>query len=583
MLRRTLSLLVTIGLCAGASERSGAAPPGVIPPSTIRISVPPGGAIAGNEAVPVGASLIQAVVLDGMPQPRTPKPTALRFEVTIAEKLGPGARSGRLLVMLNPSDEPEPRFWVGEPGTSAPPFLARDVEALASGAVAVLDDRAAIFPIRGLGHLEAGEYHVQAVLANNPDLRGMNQAGNLYSVVRKLSLEPAAGGTVRIELSEQVPPEELPKDTEHLKFLKFRSDLLSQVHGRPIYLRAGVILPKLYAQEPARRYPLRVQIGGYGGRYTYTRTMMREDRSFRRAWETPYGPQMVVLHLDGAGPYGDPYQVNSRNNGPYGDAITGELIPYIERTYRCIGQPWARVLTGQSTGGWVSVALQVLYPGFFGGCWAFSPDSLDFRSFQLVNLYEDGNAYFDGRGRERPASRHTDGGLKFTMRNEVQMENVMGAGDCWANSGGQWGAWNAVYGPRGADGRPVPVWDPRTGRIDHTVAREWEPYDVRLVLERTWETLAPKLRGKIRIWVGELDNYFLNLAVHRLEEFLKNARPSYEGSIVFGPDKGHGWMPISELQLMREMVAAVEKGRPGRPTALKSPPIPLAPTARQER
>jgi hypothetical protein len=201
----------------------------------------------------------------------------------------------------------------------------------------------------------------------------------------------------------------------------------------------------------------------------------------------------------------------------------------------------------------VALALQVFYPEFFNGAWSFCPDSVDFRSFQLVNIYDDKNAYVNPHGFERPAARDVSGEVRFTMRHECGLENVLGRGDLWTMSGGQWGAWNAAYGPRGEDGRPVPLWNPRTGVIDRTAADHWKKYDLRLVIEKNWQTLGPQLRGKLHVWVGDTDDYFLNNAVSRLDGFLATARPAYEGSITFGPRKGHCWMGISELEMMRQM------------------------------
>jgi len=270
---------------------------------------------------------------------------------------------------------------------------------------------------------------------------------------------------------------------------------------------------------------------------------------------------MVLLHLDGDGPFGDCYQVNSDNNGPYGDAITQELIPYIEQKYRCIGEPRARVLDGGSTGGWVSLALQVFYPDFFNGTWSGYPDGVDFRAFQLINIYDDANAYTNKHGFERPSARDLNGEVRFTIRHECQMENVMGLGDSYTMSGEQWGAWNATYGPRGTDGKPAPLWDPKTGKINRELVEHWKKYDLRMVLEQNWKTLGPKLRGKLTIWVGEADEYFLNNAVHLLDSFLSKADPPYEGKIIYGPGKGHGWTPFSERETMNQMAAAMEKAR----------------------
>ena len=143
---------------------------------------------------------------------------------------------------------------------------------------------------------------------------------------------------------------------------------------------------------------------------------------------------------------------------------------------------------------------------------------MDFRALQLVNIYKDDNAYVNPYGFERPSERDRNGDVKLTMRREVGVENLLGRGNSYTLSGEQWGDWNAVFGPRGADGRPVPLWDPQTGKINHAVAEQWKKYDLRLVLEANWQTLGPKLRGKLHIAAGEADDYFLNNAVHLLDK-----------------------------------------------------------------
>ena len=491
------------------------------------------------------ATILAAVVLHGQVGP------GLRFEVTLDPSL-PAQPSGRLLVVMASSDRVEPRRLIGRTGRTATPTVGVAVPALAPGDRVILDATAAAFPIEGLADLPAGEYHVQAVLDTNRDIRSPGAPGSLYSEPLQVALEPAQNEPVRLTLSRRIPDEQLPPDEEYLRFVKIRSNLLTQFHGRPIYVRAGVILPPGFEQEPERRYPLRVHIGGYGSRYTRVGSMMRPGSPFRDAWLAADAPRMVLLHLDGAGPNGDPYQVNSANNGPYGDAVTQELIPYVEREFRGIGEPHARVLDGGSTGGWVSLALQIFYPDFFNGAWASCPDGVDFSAFQLVDIYSGDSAYVDEQGHELPSARNRNGRVRFTMRHEVQMENVLGRGDSWTMSGRQWGAWNAAYGPRGQDGRPVPLWDPETGVIDRSVTRHWEPYDLRLVLEQHWDELAPKLRGKLNIWVGEMDDYYLNNAVHLLDEFLQT-KPSIDARIAFGPDRGHCWTGISQNEMMREI------------------------------
>ncbi len=505
-------------------------------------------------------SLILLLILPSVAA-RTEQARPLRFEITIATGLISGPQNGRLFVMLSPRSFPEPRLAAGNTGMKAAPVFARDINGFAPGSVGVIDDRAASFPVESLSQLAAGDYFVQAVFDTNSDLKSVNAPGNLYSSPQKVHLDTASGGAVKIELTEKVAPEELPAETEFVKYVRIQSELLTKFHGRPIYLRTGIILPRSYTGEPSRRYPLRVLIGGYGERFTSVRRMMNRGDDFRQAWETADSQQMILLRLDGDGPYGDCYQVNSDNNGPYGDAITRELIPYVEKKFRAIGEPFARVLDGGSTGGWVSLALQVFYPDFFNGAWSFCPDGVDFRAFQLIDIYKDENAYVNEHGFERPSARDLDGDTRFTIRHECQMENVLGAGDSWTMSGQQWGAWNAAYGPRGADGRPVALWDPKMGRINRQVVEHWKKYDLRMVMEQNWKTLGPRLRGKIHIYVGEADNYFLNNAVHMLEAFSSKAEPPYKGKIAYGPGKGHCWIGLSERQLIDEMAAAIEKAK----------------------
>jgi hypothetical protein len=479
--------------------------------------------------------------------------TPLRFVVTLAPEIaGSPCRNGRLLVVLGQPERGEPRLTIGQTGVSASPVLGRDVAEFSPGAQMIVDERSIIFPIAHLSMLPPGDYAAQAVLHTNPDLNVRNAPGDLYGPARTVRIDPQAGGTIALELSRAIPGETLPPDTELVRYVKVQSRLLSAFHGRPIYLRAGVILPRDFAHEPGRRYPLRVHIGGYGARYTEVGQRMARGTAFDDLWMADATPRLIFVQLDGAGPLGDPYQVNSANNGPYGDAITQELIPEVERMFRGIGRGDARVLDGGSTGGWVALALQIFYPDFWCGAWSFCPDSVDFRSLQLVNIYDDENAYLNRHGFERPAARDVSGEVRYTMRHECGLENVLGRGDSWTMSGAQWGAWNATFGPRGRKG-PIPIWGPRTGVIDHTVAQNWKSYDLRSVLEENWQDLGPRLRGKLHIWVGEADDFFLNNAVHHLDQFLSSAQPAYEGSITFVPGRGHTRLGISEAEMMMQM------------------------------
>ena len=313
---------------------------------------------------------------------RTAPTTTLRFEVTVARGLLPAPRDGRLLLVLGKTKNPEPRLSINLTDSDTAPVLGVDAKGLTTGGTVVVDQAAPVFPIGHLARLPAGKYQVQAVFDWNADLRLHDAPGNLVSDPLEVMLDPRQGGVVKIELTRKLPDEQLPAETEHIKYVKLQSELLSKFHGRPMFLRAGVILPRDFAREPGRRYPLRVAIGGFGSRYTRVGNLMRPGTDFREAWLSDKCPRMILLHLDGAGPLGDPYQMNSSNNGPYGDAVTQELIPYVEKKFRGIGQPYARVLEGASTGGWVSLALQIFYADFFNGAWSCCPDPVDFRALR---------------------------------------------------------------------------------------------------------------------------------------------------------------------------------------------------------
>ncbi len=483
----------------------------------------------------------------------------LRFEVRAAPDLVTTNAPGRLFVILASTNSPEPRFTISRPGRDAPITLACD--APGPGRTNVLDASAFTFPITNLAALPPGDYFIQALFDNNPDLRFPNAPGNLYSLPRTCRLDPAGSEPVELELNRQVLPEQVPPDTDRVKFVKLESKLLSAFHHRPMYLRAGIVLPRDYAREPDRQYPLWVRVGGLNTRYTVVSRLLDDRGEFRRTWLTNGTPQFVLLQLDGAGPYGDPYYVNSANNGPYGDALLTELIPYVEQRFRVRRDGRARVLSGVSTGGWVALALQIFYPDEFNGVWASCPDPVDFRAFEQINLYADTNAYVDAQGRERPSERNLKGQVTLTTRREVGVENLLGRGNSYTRSGEQWGAWNAVYGARDAQGLPTPVWDPHTGIIDSAAVEHWKAYDLRLVLETNWKQLGPKLRGKLHIASGEADQFYLNNAVHLLQQFLSRADPAFEGTITFGPGKGHGWSNLTLRQMLDEMQTATDAQR----------------------
>ena len=274
----------------------------------------------------------------------SPNPASWQFEVVLNKDLAVPAKDGRLFVILARTNDPEPGLTLGWTGLDAPEVLARDLKSIAPGAVAVADASVFAFPITNLTGVPAGDYFAQALFDSNADLRLATAPGNLYSKPQKIHLDPAQGGSWKLELTDQIPAEQLPAETEQIRFVKIQSKLLSAFYGRPIFLRAGIILPRDYERDPSRRYPLWVRIGGLNTRFTNVLSLMSEKSEFRKTWQADDTPRLILLQLDGAGPNGDPYYVNSANNGPFGDALVQELIPHIEATFRAIGQPRGRFL-----------------------------------------------------------------------------------------------------------------------------------------------------------------------------------------------------------------------------------------------
>jgi hypothetical protein len=485
------------------------------------------------------------------------------------------------------------------------PFFGVDVEGLAPGATAVLDRRAAGYPLRSMDQLPAGDYFVQAIVsvytrfaradghtiwAHMDEWEGQqfNSApGTLVSAVRRVHVDPRRGGAIRIEVSRVLPPVEVPPDTRYVKRIRIQSQILTHWWGHPMYLGAVVLLPKGYDEHPELKYPTIWEQGHFTldapfrfsldstpepealRRLRLERTTSRESGyEFARSWLGDSFPRMVAIRILHPSPYyDDSYAVNSANNGPYGDAIMQELIPYLEEHFRVIREPYARVLTGGSTGGWEALALQVYHPDFFGGTWSFYPDPVDFRRYELVNIYSDGNAFVLQRNPwiavERPSERQSDGQPVLTLRQENQLNNVRGSR---RRGGENFAIWEATYGPVGQDGYPVPIWNDSTGAINPEVASYWrEHYDIRDYLERNWSTVGPGLVGKIHMLCGDMDNYYLNLAVYLLEDFLKSTTaPAYGGSFRYGrPLKGHGWQPMTSADLVREMADQVAHSGPG--------------------
>ncbi len=506
------------------------------------------------------------------------------FSVSFDAATEPGPVDGRVLLLLSTNEDAEPRFQLSWNVTTSMQVFGVDVEGMAPGEEARFGPETFGYPVRRLGDLEPGEYVVQALLHRYDTFhRGdghvvklpaswaagqqwNREPGNLYSTPRKIALGPNAPGPVEIRLDRVMPPVLPPADTKYVRHLRMKSELLSEFWGRDMYLGAHVLVPEGFDEHPEARYPLAIFHGhfpaDFGGFRTeppdpdleceyserfridcYNRIQQQEAYDFFKTWSSPDFPRFLVVEIQHANPYyDDSYAVNSANVGPYGDAITYELVPEIERRFRGLGAGWARFLYGGSTGGWEALAAQVFYPDEYNGAFAACPDPIDFRAYMLVDIYEDDNAYFvrGPFGRvERPGIRDHLGNVTATLRDFNHQELAKGTR---GRSGDQFDIWEAVYSPVGDDGYPKRLWDKMTGEIDREVAEHWKKYDLSLVLRENWATLGPKLAGKIHLYVGDMDNFYLNNAVYLVEEFLESTTdPPYGGEVDYGDRAEHCW------------------------------------------
>ncbi len=502
--------------------------------------------------------------------------------------------TGHLLVVFAKKSEEgnEPRDQVQEQYTSAQAFGV-DVEGLKPGGTVVMDGRTAGYPLRTLGEVPAGSYFVQAVFnvyepfhlqsgktVMLPPDRGEGQhwnrkPGNPYDA--PVTVEWGVGTRTKLVLDKVIAPVPTPEELlakdpgakEYLRYVRMRSAKLSAFWGRDMFLSAWVLLPPGWTEHAGARYPLVVYQDHFSPTFglafrTTPPTAEMKGRARARAaqgyqffedWTNGRVPHMLVVSIQNANPYyDDSYVMDSANVGPYGSAVTEELIPEIEKDFRGIGQGWARATFGGSTGGWEALASQVFYPDFYNGTWAACPDPVDFHDYQNVNLYEDTNAFVrhgDFGSVPIAADRKADGSVLALTGDEVQFEYVLGTR---GRSGEQWNIWQAVYSPQGPDGLPMPIWNDRTGEIDKGTVQYWhDHWDLTAVLERDWATLGPKLEGKIHVQAGEGDTYFLNNAVHRMQRMLEGTRsPHSDASFQYGAGDPHCYTGGPDAYTMQE-------------------------------
>jgi hypothetical protein len=509
--------------------------------------------------------------------------SAQTFSVSFGKSLSAQPLDGRLLLLLSTDSSAEPRFQIDDTPRSQLMFGV-NADGWAAGQPIVVDTAANGYPIRSLKDVPAGEYTVQAVLNKyetfhrsdgktiklHPDM-GEGQhwnisPGNLYSKPKKITIG-SGSASINVELTDVIAPIEPPKDTKYIRHIRIQSDVLTKFWGRPTFIGAAILVPDGFDEHPNAHFPLIIFhdhfVDDFDGLRTtppdpnlkpdyserfhlagYNRIQQEEAYKFFQQWTSPNFPRVLIVKIQHANPYyDDSYAVNSANVGPYGDAIENELIPAIEKQFRGLGQGWARFVYGGSTGGWESLAVQVFYPDHYNGAFAACPDPIDFHAFTNINLYDDKNAFFLEGAHKRvaqPAMRDYLGHTLITTQEVNQYELALGD---HGRSGEQFDIWQAVYSPVGEDGYPKQIFDKESGVIDHSVAEYWrQSYDLEAILERDWATLGPKLAGKIHIYVGSDDTYFLNDAVYRMEDFLNSTKNrAYGGEVTYGPRAEHCW------------------------------------------
>ena len=507
------------------------------------------------------------------------------FEVSYDSSLAKEPFDGRLLVMISKDSMTEPRFQINDSDQSAV-IIGIDVEDWEAEKQVFFSENTLAYPIEQLKDLEEGEYYVQALLhkydtftlsnghtVQLPMDQGEGQhwnisPQNLYSKPQKMSISKKGNAPLKIQITEEIPAIPPVEDSEYVKHIKIKSELLSDFWGRPMYLQANVLVPEGFDNNSKTQYPLMVfhghfpkTIGGFRttpptapkqdtifssrfGITGYEYIQQKEAYDFYNHWISEDFPRFIVLEIQHQNPYyDDSYAVNSANLGPYGDAITYELIPHVEKLFNGVGEGWGRFLYGGSTGGWEALAAQVFYPKEYNGCFAACPDPIDFRAYTVVDIYNDKNAYYnEGNFRKtlRPAMRDGKGHIKAQLQDVNRREYILGNN---SRSGDQWDIWQAVYSPVGDNGYPKPIWDKLTGEIDPEVANYWrENYDLRYIMERDWDKIGKDLEGKVNIYCGDMDNYYLNNAVVLTETFLESTtNPYYDGEVEYGNNAEHCW------------------------------------------
>lgn len=468
------------------------------------------------------------------------------FSVVLDPGTAKTSISGRIFLVLSKAESktitPEPR-WV-----DPDPFFGIDVNGFKPGEPILVDDKWQGFPIEKIGNIPPGTYWASAVLDINKASRKIfSSEGNYFSKSVKIVVGDMQQPPVKLVLDQVFHEARFP-ESEDVKLAELESKLLGKFHGRKVMIRAGVALPKSYKANKDRKYPAIYEIPGFGGNH------FAALASPGRGKTSVEGEDVVHITLDPDCPHGHHVFADSANNGPWGKALTEEFIPFLEKKFQLIPETWARLVTGHSSGGWSSLWLQVRYPAVFGGVWSTAPDPVDFRDFQKINLYDPSqNMFKDEKGKDRPIGRRGDTPFLF-YKPFSDMESVMGRG-------GQLGSFEAVFSEKDTNGNPQKLWDRKTGVINQATAQSWKKYDIRLLVENNKDALFGKLKGKIHVYMGEKDTFYLEGATRLLGDSLKKLGSDATVMIIDGKDHSSLMDAALRERISKEMAQALKAGK----------------------
>ena len=472
--------------------------------------------------------------------------TQATFRVKLDPRLKAAPVSGRLYVFFSKKALP----MKGPNWFSPEPFFGKDVVDIKPGDEIVIANDVVGFP-GTMDDLPAGRWNVQALLDHDQQFADhKNGPGNFYSDSVVIQFNNGVdNGEIPLTLNQVIRPKRI-QDTQRFKLVQQKSELLSEFHGRDVIDRAGIVLPASYSANPQKRYPVYYEVTGFGG----TLRDIKAQHGTNPRPPVQGEAEFIHVFLTGQTKWGHHVYADSATNGPRGEALIKEMIPLIDSKFRTIAKPSARFVGGHSSGGWSSLWLQVNYPESFGGCWSTAPDPVDFRDWQGTNIYKGESVFFEDDGKTKKPLARVNGRTLLWYQNFCAMDDALG-------SGGQLRSFEAVFSPLGEDGQPKQAWDRKTGVPNKDVIDYWKRYDISLLLQQGGDELKQKLAGKIHVYMGDLDTFYLEEATRLLGQRVKEL--GYDATVQMFPGKDHMNLLSQSLRhrIMVEMTNSFQRSQ----------------------